>query len=854
MNQADFSSTIPANLLYLLDPEQTHAYLSALREDTCWIYGSDEVKRLQVLLQLALHQTFHGQTTLVCIDPEIEHTFTEMIGEAGMEGFVMRLHKPITAAAMGALQVARKKKSRTDTQAQCELAISQTGKWIRNTETPFMTLSTPVFGDLSWRELVDKNALAPESPYKSQLAASLVASDFELSHQEYWHLRGRIKTFQRLRILRTPSFDLLDALHGDIFEKEGEESNRESVKKVLTQVIENGRKLLSRIGDLVYQYRRDISGVQYDALHDFHARATEIRELLETGEAQFGQEFFSESTFNAITNKFKRTVSSRSRAIQAHRTRIREAYESLVDVLESAPVNSTTIEALFTDEAHTMEHIAEGVDICLDALQAWASRIDATATDQKKRLNAQNIPRGHLLRHLIHDTEKDIEKYIEWVNGCKVLREVREVNALSLEKRSLVIRDIVMLCTRLKDALVDFEAYFLWRQFWSQLDNNVKALLESLDLLDDADQVAAFDRWYIENVLDQIPRRRIAREVPPTHAFEEHMRDLRAVVLTHVKARLHQQRHQVLKSMRGTQKALIQSISNGNYSAVADELQVIPAQDLARLFPVVVCTPSELRDYGYYFDRLCVVAKNGCDFKSYIAQSKSCILFTREGPAEPTEQLAARSCRLLVHRSNGGFQWKELPATGKLQKLQTLASQLHPHCGSMRLYNCKGIEIFSFLGDTVDKAILQRLGVPYKQTGDPAPTVKHITEAMLDNRKPIVMLTRDYTMGELAAGHLHWHVVTLNRFKACGLCIINSWSLDWKQEPTRAIHDLVKEVEACIPVPVSHRKPEEETSANLESDGAIEPARVQTSSEGASTGTPDADLRSGAPEMGSLPA
>ncbi|MDX1476124.1 MAG: hypothetical protein R3301_00415, partial [Saprospiraceae bacterium] len=521
---------VPDSLFAQLDPCQIRAVKAAHQEGNAWIYGRDQVKQRQVLIQLMLDNTAQGKSTLVCAGPEWRTAIIEELKSLGIEHFAMALRAPSPPTVLAALQVARKKNSNEDTLTQCDLAINRYHTWLHTQLDPYRALERPLFGEMTWKQLVDQTATAPRDTFKSQLAAALVTSDFVLDQKEYWHIKGRIRTFQRLRVLRTPAFDVLDHLHDSIFEQADNDQVRRALTDRLTHIMQTGRGLLRQIGELVHQYRRDITGAQHEALETLKGRIHDIETLLVSGEMQFGPEFYAESTFNDFTDRIRRSVSRKSRAMHGMRGDIREAYRALIDDIRAISVLSEEMEGQLIDEPLTMEFVAEGLSVCKALLIRWSEQIDAEATDHKRRLNAQNIPQGHVLRQMIREVEEAIQTYVEDVNGQQVFAAQVEVNALSLEKRSLVIKDVVTRCMKVQEAMADFEAYFLWRSFWFQLEDNVRTLLEGLDIMDDVDQMHAFEAWYFENVLDQIPAARIAARRIDQKAYEERLGEMRAVV------------------------------------------------------------------------------------------------------------------------------------------------------------------------------------------------------------------------------------------------------------------------------------------------------------------------------------
>lgn len=846
---------LPEEYMFVLDPFQARAVRTCLDSEHTWVHGGDQHKRLQILIHLVLHNAAHGRSTLVCADNPTRQSVMDALHALGLDHFALTLHGSASATAMAALQVARKKDVREDTVTQCDLAVSKFNTWKHTQERPFTALDRQLFGDMTWKQLADHTATAPRDTSKSQLAAALVTSDFELSQKEYWHIKGRIKTFQRLRVLRTPAFDVLNHLNDKIFDRADGNEAKAALETHLRQVMREGRALLRQIGELVHKYRRDITGAQHESLEQFKNRIHEIETLMVSGEMQFGAEFFAESTFNDFTDRIRRTVSKKSRALHAMRGDIREAYRELVDQLVTISVKSKHADQELLDEPLTMESIADGLTRCKQMLAAWSDQIDAEATDHKRRLNAQNIPEGHLLRQMIHEVEQQINSYVQGLNDLHIFDLPIEVNALSLEKRSMVIKDVVTRCMKVQEAMHDFEAYFLWRSFWSQLEVNVRTLLEGLDIMDDADQMPAFEDWYFENVLEQIPEAQIAQKQMDKDHFDERRDEMHSVVINHIRQCIRQRRHVALKDLRSTQKSLIMSISKGKHAVLNDELRILPAKDLMELFPVVFCNQGDLRDYGYYSDMLCVVDETGVDYRVFMAQARRCVLLTHKMPGQMDPTLSKINFAGLNTRTmTRPFPWNNLPATGKLQHLQPLASQFAPAIKELKIYNTRGLQILSCLGEVCDTYLLRQLKMPYKEMpheGDVSP--QHITETLLDVRKPVVVLVRDQLLGYAYKGHLRWQRQALDFIAACSIPVLNVWSVELKRTGTEALDPIVTSLQAISDTVRKPKTPNQE-SPILEPDDRSPITQAQGSSTPASSGSEVADLRSNPSEVGGIPA
>ena len=164
--------------------------------------------------------------------------------------------------------------------------------------------------------------------------------------------------------------------------------------------------------------------------------------------------------------------------------------------------------------------------------------------------------------------------------------------------------------------------------------------------------------------------------------------------------------------------------------------------------------------------------------------------------------------RLRVGTLNKTFTWNNLPSSERLKHLNSLACQLMPYIQDLKIYNGRDIQIFSFMGDICDKYVLDQLQMPYKIVGeDNANDMRDITEALLDSKKPIVILTRDGIMSHDLPENLFWQDEVLQKIESCGISIYNTWTTQLKKI---GISEMNKIVKAIKPQDSSHSIPVEE--------------------------------------------
>ena len=802
--------TLPHDLFFLLDPHQRAAVQMAAEGQNAWIHGSDRNKRLQVMSQLIITRIFEGGTVLVCAGEETEKSIMEMLRSVGLDSSHFHLRSSVTKAGMAALQLAKKKNIKDDTHTPTSLALQQYSRWNEKLVGRYSATNRRIFGDLTWQQLAEKAATGPDASYKGLLAASLNASELRLDLKEYWQVRGRIKTFQRLSVLRTPAFDQLDALHEQIFEESNQAVLRDHTMTTLQDVINKGRQLLARVGTLVHQYRRDVSGQHQEVLHALRCEIDRLDELLEQGVAKYGNGFISESTFGDITGRIRQSISRKYSEVNAARQEAIQNYRDLMEHLNGTMFASDPTAAWNVESG--LETMRQRLESLREYLTKKACEIEANALKNKKRLNAHNISRSHALQGNISEVEEAIDTFVFWVNALKILSEPIEINALSLDKKSAMVQHTVLQCSRLLEAMVDFEAYYLWRNFWKQQSDLTRTLLQALEILEPQDQMDAYDAWYFENVLDQVPESHMTPASLPLEERRAKLRDLRAVVGNHIRVQLQNSRYQALREVKHKSKTLHTAIANARLNTVSDELHIHPAQSLCKLFPVVFCTPGQLRDYGYYFDTLLVADNNGGDFKAYQAQSKQCVFVTASLPSNIVSTHAElQTAKLQVTTFSETFTWNDLPASERLHMLNTIASQFAPYTDCMKIYNAREVQIFSFLGEIADQFILTNLQMPYKVTGEgQALSTKHITESLLDSSKPIILLTRDSIMHFGEGQDLFWQQHVIQLLRECRLQLINNSSLQLKTTGLPAMMEIVERIQTQPSIAAPRSKASEE--------------------------------------------
>jgi hypothetical protein len=813
------SPTQTAGLICSPAPDQYAALEKSGTTARSWISGPDWKKNMEIAAALCWNAALNGETSLICVSPSLRERVIQMLNDIGFQGLYFDLKGHADSSVLGAFQLARKKKAPTTTYQQAEVALQEFKRWSSSQEQGYHNLEQVLFGELKWKDIVDQRSTVAASAYQHFLTSS-VKDSFDLTHKEYWHLRGRIKSFARLRTLRTPAFETLDALSPRLFE-DPDASLKEDVVARLTSIVKAGREVLCAVADAVHAYKKDLTSDHQSRASGITSQLSYILQLLASGETKFGQRFYDESTLSNTWHALIKSTRPEIQSLHLARNEIREAFIGLYEVIQETHEAQLDEVTAFMPDPLTMEAIKTACSEIQEVVTEWSRKVDARASQNHKRINALNMSRSEDLRAMMREAENRIDAFVTLLAETEVLNIVPEVNALSIEKKAAVIEATVRLCLRLLDAAPDIDAYTLWTGFWSAQNNRTRAVLRCLELMEDSDLVQAFDTWYFGKTLSQIPDHTVASRTGEDQMAHPQIYDLRAALDGHLRAMTQTRRHELMRVISPAHPAFIQSVGKSQLNVFSEELRILPAKEIAHLFPVLLCTQDQVAEYGYHADTLVVINEDGQDFKTYAAQAQRCVMITQHMAKYVPEGWTMTRLEVLPMAPQN--DWREVGTSERLGFVEGLATQFAPFLEDLRVYNSRGVQVFSFLGDRLDGQLMQRLGMPFKQIGEHGLSMSLVIECFLDRRKPIIALLRDGKLGQEFKGYLPWHLQTIEKLESCGVVMKNLWSVDLKNAPGETLDDIYECVREFAEHASSASVPPVSENSILDRDARIGP-------------------------------
>ena len=85
------SPAITAGLLFTPAPDQSAALAKASDTTRAWISGEDLTKRMQVLVAMCWNALLKGETSLICVSPDLRNKVVEALKIGGMQSMFFDL-------------------------------------------------------------------------------------------------------------------------------------------------------------------------------------------------------------------------------------------------------------------------------------------------------------------------------------------------------------------------------------------------------------------------------------------------------------------------------------------------------------------------------------------------------------------------------------------------------------------------------------------------------------------------------------------------------------------------------------------------------------------------------------------
>lgn len=377
-------------------------------------------------------------------------------------------------------------------------------------DSAYQALRTPILGEERWARLCGRFLQVNAIEGKELLAASLDPADFNFSSAEYDSLMQVLPIgqplFEAIQGLGHP----LRSLHHDLF-LHTEKTRAQEIAEQKTRAFEK------RCTSLAHRYRSGLS-LYADTLRStleaqfrqLNLLAQHILDISREGSAAYGKDWLQASPASL---KIKAAVSSRARAVaQAREEMLRTASELLA---KGSSLHAYGFDPVDKQLPTAFRALPDFVRAYQEQLVQWYQGLSGFVQHEILRLNASNAHAHILPQDLLEELESAMDLMLQELNEARLLERSTGHQLLTLHKRLKLLNELLEQFEELRKNMRDFPGIYNWQRFWLPLPEYAKKVVRSLAHVKPTHWQAAFESWYLDQLLFRSHSLAMPQETPP---------------------------------------------------------------------------------------------------------------------------------------------------------------------------------------------------------------------------------------------------------------------------------------------------------------------------------------------------
>jgi hypothetical protein len=775
---------------FVLTPEQAALSRALAGARTVLVQGARQTGKTFALTSAAVQAVLNGGSVLmVCDSAESLALAERSLAEAGLSDSMLVLTdedaaKTALLERLRMLPTDLRKKTVYEEESYKRLLRSarKSAKILRKAH---QALYTPVLGDLTWQEVTGKYLAHNTAQGHQLLSGRFPTREFAWSEREFEELEQRILEQETLLkavgTLRHP----LENLHADLFamadSAQAERQARTQLDVLQGQLTETAQRLVVLMED----FAENEKAVYQAYVAQLRRKSQEIRHDIEEYTQEYGEEFQDVGAIHRTKLKIFGSFSPRLRDI-------RELQEEIVarfDRFREEYQQTRYFEHKFSTPRGQVpfDKIAESLLEFEASLHEWERNIPVLVREEVKRLNPQTQIDDQAFKQRLLSVAVETAKTIEGLTESTLFAQSLQYRSDNmffkplrewLEAKMLELHDY-------ERAMRDFQVFCTWKKHWLTLDEKTQKLIEALWTIHASDWKKTFESWYLYQILAH----RFDGELPADFAQLrenlETLQSLRRSLPERIAFLTRARREKALKQLKDEHSADHKKLVGAKNEALLEnfglaEVLGISSTTVSECFPLVLTT-SELAEKLFATWSDAAVDAVLLDFST--ADATTLTPLVRLGKQVVLSTATEVDHKALALLSEAGPTDRIGLGTGYLGGAHDRGWLPHTSIGRER-----------FIQEVVDRLVvfLEKKRIRSSTTLEGVPV--DLLVAPPKNGRQTVAVLCDGLLRDPSPDSIEWNHRQVERLKATGIKVIDSWSTDWWQNADRELRALVTEI------------------------------------------------------------
>ena len=485
------------------DGYQREALRTVLRNKMTVVEGAHGTGKTHLAANILLNALSNGQKTAVVAKDigslmQIQNEFVKL----GL-GNLTFLLKDVFQDKKLLLDVLRNEQSGKTVkhdEGEFKITLKQARRLLAKSDDSHDALSSPIFGDNNFSEVVGHYVESTRKEGREILANHLNSADYEFIKSEYDNLNVSIQhseiLFKNVNTIKHP----LSQLHPSVFEAEKSDNGREISNQKLSLFIEKWKALHHRHITVYDNYAQKLMTFYESYFNDARAQLRQLKESFSDYQFQFGEDFESNNFFKINGLRATSLFSDRSKNVLTAKDEAVKQYDDLLKIHNAK--KHFTHEFLKTADKKDFKKLFINIETYELALKGWRKALSATVQEELQRLNSKTATFfDNSLAADIKTLEQDLESLLKETNEAHIYGDPLSHKMLTLPKRMLFVEETIEKLEETNLNMRDFDGFYSWQRYWINLPDKSKKLIQALIKVKPKNWITAFDSWYFYNTL-----------------------------------------------------------------------------------------------------------------------------------------------------------------------------------------------------------------------------------------------------------------------------------------------------------------------------------------------------------------
>ncbi len=661
----------------------------------------------------------------------------------------------------------------------------------------YSVLNKKLLGNQSFNDLILMNSFdkrAFENIYFNQI---IEPGKFSFNLEEYNKLKLNIKTAFSLQAKRKNDIDIYFS------HKAYHNNNPEKSWDKIKSWIENSRIRTLKAIQYLSGFLQEQSFIQFDLqwnkIKDIIDKAENLITEIDKFKLIFEDFDPAQSSFFGLDKQVKQKKEEYQLALQ----KIQIDYKNLIDELSDIAL----LKNHYSIPSHDLKNL-DDIFIFLHNLvtdtEIFEKIIQSSIKNELKSMNFRNIKNESL--DLL---QKELNSLFTILNNGYAVKKWED-NAFSINKQLIFLENLLHDLNLLEGQKYNFLLNFEWNKFLYGLDDKSLYIIKILNIYQPKNWLIFFKNWFVQNLIFKYKHylnteiKNDLSEMIQINEKSNHLEYLKS-------SKIWQNKREILLNTLDENSTEIKKIfSQTNIEISIDDIneenheflntffpiQIIPVEILKKLKDVRFLNSEVIifENADFYKDDFSEISKLFVSEKKLIAiDDTENITKINEALLNTNQNSKVDQFELKGYHQQGMINLLDMNYTERLYAARNIAHLMQSANDKIKIYQIKGIVIFSTLDDILNQVIfkiLENKGIKEMKIID---TPFHLlVDNILEVNNKQILITQNQLLNYHDFSKIIWQLRAISKIKKAGLKVVNFNTSQLFDNPVKSIKEFVQ--------------------------------------------------------------